>query len=148
VEEIMARMTSVEREAFLAAVHVGVLSIVEPDRGPLTVPIWYDYEPGGEVWVWTDTSSRKAALLRQAGRASLCVQHETRPYKYVSIEGPITAVMQATTADIRRLATRYLGAEEAEVYVDGLEDGGATDSDIVVRIRPERWLTFDEEPAE
>jgi len=79
---------------------------------------------------------------------SSSVSYSARPYKYVSIEGPITAVMQATTADIRQLATRYLGAKEADVYVNGLEDGGATDSDIVVRIRPERWLTFDEALAE
>lgn len=140
----MAKMTPAEREAFLASVHVGVLSIAEPDRGPLTVPIWYAYESGGDVWLWTDTTSRKAALLRQAGRASLCVQQEIRPYKYVSIEGPIVAITSATTADIHHLATRYLGAEEADAYVAGLEGGGATDTDCVVRIRPERWLTFDE----
>ncbi len=143
----MAKMTPAAREAFLASVHVGVLSIVEPDLGPLTVPIWYAYESGGDVWLWTDTTSRKAALLRQAERASLCVQQETQPYKYVSIEGPITAITPATTADIRQLAIRYLGADAADAYVAGLAGGGATDTDCVVRIRPERWLTFDEAPA-
>jgi hypothetical protein len=34
-------MTKPEREAFLADVHVGVISIPEPGRGPLTVPVWY-----------------------------------------------------------------------------------------------------------
>lgn len=143
----MTKMTPTAREAFLAAVHVGVLSVGEPDRGPLTVPIWYAYEPGGEVWLWTDTTSRKATLLRQAGRASLCVQQEMRPYKYVSIEGPVTAITPATTADIRQLAIRYYGLEAADAFVAGLEGGGATDTDCVVRIRPERWLTFDELPA-
>ena len=38
-------MTRAEREAFLAGVHVGVLSIPEPGRGPLAAPIWYGYEP-------------------------------------------------------------------------------------------------------
>lgn len=32
-------MTREEREAFLAEPHVGVISIPEPDHGPLTVPI-------------------------------------------------------------------------------------------------------------
>ena len=40
-------MTKQEREAFLADLHVGVISIDEAGRGPLTVPIWYDYQPGG-----------------------------------------------------------------------------------------------------
>ena len=40
------KMTKEEREAFLADLHVGVISIARDGRGPLTVPIWYDYEPG------------------------------------------------------------------------------------------------------
>ena len=36
-------MSRAEREAFLAALHVGVISISESGRGPLTVPIWYAY---------------------------------------------------------------------------------------------------------
>ena len=36
-------MTKEERGAFLADLHVGVISIAEEGRGPLTVPIWYFY---------------------------------------------------------------------------------------------------------
>ncbi len=35
-----APMTREEREQFLAAVHVGILSINQPGRGPLTMPLW------------------------------------------------------------------------------------------------------------
>ena len=51
-------MTRAEREAFLADVHVGVLAIPEAGRGPLSAPIWYGYEPGGEIWVVTGRDSR------------------------------------------------------------------------------------------
>ena len=44
-------MTKRERETFLADLHVAVISIPEEGRGPLTVPIWYSYEPGGELRV-------------------------------------------------------------------------------------------------
>ena len=38
-----------EREQFLAEPHIGALSVSAGDkRGPLTVPIWYQYSPGGE----------------------------------------------------------------------------------------------------
>ncbi len=70
-------MTKEEREAFLAAVHVGVISVAEDGRGPLTVPIWYSYEPGGEVRVITARASRKGRLLERAGRFSLCAQTRT-----------------------------------------------------------------------
>jgi hypothetical protein len=69
-------MTKQEREGFLADLHVGIISVAEDGRGPLTVPIWYFYEPGGEVRVVTGGTSRKAQLLRTARRFSLCAQTE------------------------------------------------------------------------
>jgi hypothetical protein len=38
-------MTRAEREAYLADLHVGVISIERAGSAPLTVPIWYDYDP-------------------------------------------------------------------------------------------------------
>ena len=52
-------MTRQEREGFLAGVHVGIISIPEDGRGPLTVPVWYTYEPGKELHVTTGRTSRK-----------------------------------------------------------------------------------------
>ena len=48
-------MSEHERQAFLADVHVGVISIERDDGPPLTVPIWYGYEPGELVWIITGT---------------------------------------------------------------------------------------------
>ena len=73
-------MSVEEREAFLADLHVGILGIERADGPPLTVPVWYGYEPGGEVWVLTDGESLKGRLLERAGRFSLCAQTETVPY--------------------------------------------------------------------
>jgi nitroimidazol reductase NimA-like FMN-containing flavoprotein (pyridoxamine 5'-phosphate oxidase superfamily) len=53
-------MSGGEREAFLADVYVGVLSVSQASSGPLSVPIWYTYAPGGVLSVITRTSSRKA----------------------------------------------------------------------------------------
>jgi nitroimidazol reductase NimA-like FMN-containing flavoprotein (pyridoxamine 5'-phosphate oxidase superfamily) len=134
-------MTKEEREAFLADVHVAVISIAEDGHGPLAVPIWYSYEPGGEVRIWTGRRSRKGELLERAGRFSLCVQSEKPPYRYVSVEGPIVAV---ETADVERdgrpLARRYLGIELGDRYIEDTRDGVAG---VLVRMRPERWLTVD-----
>src|SRR5215472_6239691 len=104
-------MSSEEREAFLSETHVAVVSVDEPGRGPLTVPVWYRYEPGGHVRFVTGGSSRKARLLRAAGRLSLCVQTETPPYKYVSIEGPATFGVPDFELDVRQVALRYLGEQ-------------------------------------
>ena len=66
------KMSPAEREQFLAELHVGVISIAEAGRGPLTAPIWYEYQPGGELCVIIAAKSRKAALLKQVERFSLC----------------------------------------------------------------------------
>ena len=135
-------MTKMEREAFLAAVHVGMISIAEEGRGPLTVPIWYAYAPGGELRLITGRHSRKGRLLTQAGRCSLCVQTESPPYRYVSVEGPITAIEAVDVErDLRPLAHRYLGAEEGDRFVEQTREGQA--DNILLRMRPERWLTAD-----
>ena len=130
-------MTSEERESFLAGVHVGVLSVDEPGCGPHALPIWYLYE-NGDVLIGIDGSSRKATLLRAAGRASMTVQTESAPYQYVSIEGPV--VIEPAHHDERALANRYLGDELGAWYV---EHNPRTDDSLTVRLRPERWRTFD-----
>lgn len=45
----MTSITQAEKQAFLADLHDGVLALNADDRRPLTVPIWYDYEPGVQV---------------------------------------------------------------------------------------------------
>src|SRR5262249_7612843 len=86
------RMSTGERESFLSDVRVGVVSIADGPRGPLTVPVWYGYERGGEVWFVTGRDSRKGKRLLLVDRISLCVQTETPPYKYLSVEGPIAGI--------------------------------------------------------
>lgn len=134
----MTRMTMAEKQAFLADLHVGVLAIPEPDRGPLCVPVWYDYRPGGDLWFITEPQSRKGQLLRAGVRISLCAQTETAPYRYVSIEGPVTAIEPAAD-QLLPMAVRYLGEQAGRAYADGAR----ASIDILVRVRPERWLAVD-----
>jgi uncharacterized protein len=135
-------MTKQERESFLADLHVGIISVAEDGRGPLTVPIWYSYEPGGEVRVVTGGTSRKAQLLRTARRFSLCAQTETQPYKYVSVEGPIVAIEPANLErDRRPIAQRYFGVQAGDRYIERTR--AETVENVLVRMRPERWLTVD-----
>ena len=137
-------MSKSEREAFLAGVHVGVISIAEPGRGPLTAPIWYAYEPGGEVAVITGRESRKGRLLTASPRISLVAQTEAPPYKYVSVEGPITSISPSQLErDERPLAHRYLGRKGGDGYIAQTGGSDARADSIVVRVRPERWLTVD-----
>ncbi|HEY5657233.1 MAG TPA: pyridoxamine 5'-phosphate oxidase family protein [Myxococcota bacterium] len=138
------KMSREEREAFLAGVHVGVISISEKGRGPLTVPVWYAYEPGGDVSIVTERSSRKMQLIEEGRRVSLCAQCEKPPYKYVSIEGPVVAIEPSDVERHERpLARRYLGQAGGDRYIAFGSDSRDASDMVRVRIRPERWLTVD-----
>jgi nitroimidazol reductase NimA-like FMN-containing flavoprotein (pyridoxamine 5'-phosphate oxidase superfamily) len=130
-------MSKEEREAFLAELHVGVLAVDEPGRGPLALPIWYQYVDG-EVLIGTDGRSRKAELLRSAGRATLVAQQEALPYKYVSVEGPVEVLTERR--DDLQMATRYLGPELGQWYAD---NNPSTEDSVLVKLHPERWRTAD-----
>jgi len=138
------RMGTDERESFLGDVHIGVVAVADGDRGPLTVPVWYSYEPGGEVVFVTDRSSRKARLLGLGVRMSLCVQNEDLPYKYVSVEGPVVSVEEARIeADVGPIARRYLGDRLGENYVASVLAEADPRPQVVIRMKPERWYTVD-----
>jgi len=132
-----ATMSRAEREEFLAGLHVGVLGVASLDgRGPLTVPVWYTYQPGGTVNVATGRGTRKALAIEAAGRISLCAQQERLPYKYVTVEGPVV-IEQATEAERLELARRYLGPEGGDTYIAT----NPTDGQIMIRMTPEHWLS-------
>jgi nitroimidazol reductase NimA-like FMN-containing flavoprotein (pyridoxamine 5'-phosphate oxidase superfamily) len=130
-------MTLDEREAFLADLHVGILSIARDGKGPLALPIWYQYRDG-EVTIGISDSSIKAILLRRHGRATLTVQNETPPYQYVMVEGPVT--VGKDDHSVLEMATRYLGPELGARYA---EQNPPSDDSAIVRLRPEHWLTCD-----
>jgi nitroimidazol reductase NimA-like FMN-containing flavoprotein (pyridoxamine 5'-phosphate oxidase superfamily) len=136
-------MNVAERDAFLAATRVGVVSIAEPGRGPLTVPVWYRYVPGGDLCFVTGTTSRKARLMGAAGRISLCVQSETAPYSYVSVEGPAVLGRVEYERDVREMALRYLGPEMGEGYLAVTHPGGDVSGTVLVTLTPERWYSVD-----
>jgi nitroimidazol reductase NimA-like FMN-containing flavoprotein (pyridoxamine 5'-phosphate oxidase superfamily) len=134
-------MSAEAREQFLGEARVAVISVAaEPDRAPLTVPIWYDYSPGGEVVVVTASSMRKARLIGAAGRFSICVQQDQLPYKYVSVEGPVTYTGPSTHELRLAIAARYFEPQVAEAYA--ASDASAHE-DLQIRMRPERWSSFD-----
>jgi hypothetical protein len=141
-----ASLTVADREQFLAEPHIAALSVAAgPDRGPLTLPIWYQYEPGGEAWVLTEARSRKARLIAAAGRFSLMVQRVSPTTRYVSIEGPVTRTVPGTDELQLEITTRYLAGARVQEYLDfARTDLG---EQIAIYLRPEHWLTADLGPG-
>jgi nitroimidazol reductase NimA-like FMN-containing flavoprotein (pyridoxamine 5'-phosphate oxidase superfamily) len=133
--------TEAERQQFLADKHIAVLSVAAGDgHPPGSVPIWYDYTPGGSIRINTGVGNRTAKLVKQAGVVTVVVQHEELPYQYVVVEG--TVVEAATPAPIEAreaIAIRYLGEKAGRAFA---RQGDGSDA-VLFSIRPDRWRTAD-----
>ena len=137
----MGSFTENERQEFLAAKHVAVLSVAATDgRPPASVPIWYDYTPGGNIRINTGAASRKAKLIDEAGAVTLVVQREEPPYQYVVVEGSVVDTTRPTPIETSEaIAIRYLGDEGGRAFVASMS---GTES-VLYTVRPDRWLTAD-----
>jgi hypothetical protein len=135
-----------EREQFLAEPHVAALSVLAgPERGPLTVPIWYHYEAGGEPWILTPAASRKARLIAAAGSFTLMVERTTPSVRYVCAEGEVTRTVPGTEEHLLRMSARYLSGEALESYREFAR--AELGEQVAIYLRPRRWLSADLGPA-
>ena len=137
----MNPFTEPERQQFLADKHVAVLSVAATNgRPPASVPIWYDYAPGGNIRINTGASARKSRLIELAGAVTLVVQREEPPYQYVVVEGTVVETTTPTPLEVREaIAIRYLGEEGGRAFVRSLEGLES----VLFTVRPDRWLTAD-----
>ena len=141
-----SRLSLRDRELFLAEPHIAALSVsAGPDRGPLTVPIWYQYEPGGEAWVLTEAASRKARLIEAAGRFTLMVERVTPTVRYVSVEGPVTRTIPGTDELLREITERYLPPEKVPANLEFART--ELGEQVAIYLRPQRWLSADLGPG-
>lgn len=136
----MGTMSDTERDSFLAERRVAVLAIGRDGSGPLCAPVWYRRRADGAFEIAMADASVKARRLRAEGRASLCVQDEGRPYRYVTVEGPVSLrVMSGEErhAALTDIASRYLGATAGAAYADAFPGH----DEALVTLTPERWRT-------
>jgi hypothetical protein len=142
----MPSLSEYDRELFLAEPHIAALSVsAGPGRGPWTIPIWYQYAPGGEAWVLTSAGSRKARLIEAAGRFTLMVERTTPTERYVSVEGPVTRTVPGTDQMLLEISERYLAPEKVPAYIKFVQ--AELGEQVAIYLRPQRWLTADLGPG-
>ena len=71
----------------------------------------------------------------------LCVQDDSPPYRYVSVEGPVVSEEELDPAE-RFAMARYLGSAGGDRYVTGNPDPER--ENVAFRMRPEHWLSQDQ----
>ncbi len=131
-----------QREQFLAEPHVAALSVsAGSERGPLTVPVWYQYSAGGQPWVLTGAGSRKHRLIEAAGYFSMMVDRLEPTVRYVTVDGPVSRIEPGTDDHLVEVAKRYLRPEAVETYLEmARREHG---ENVVIHLRPQHWISSD-----
>jgi uncharacterized protein len=141
------RLTVPQSQEFLGEPRVAVLSVAsDGGRPPHAVPVWYAYQPGGDISFFTSTqgrTARKVRLIERAGVVTVTVQQPEFPYKYVTVEGTVVRADRPPSAEqMLAVVRRYLPEEMAHGFV-GAELGNPASRVVLFTVRPERWLSFD-----
>jgi len=128
------RLSKAECLAFILSVpRTAKVAVVRPDGRPHVAPVWIDLD-GEEILFTTGRQTAKGEALRRDGRIGICVDDETPPFAYVRIEG--TASLSAEMGELHRwagrIASRYMGADRADVYARR----NAVEGELLVRVRP------------
>lgn len=131
-----------ERERFLAEPHIAALSVsAGADRGPLTVPIWYQYQPGSDPWVLTGVGSRKHRLIEAAGHFSLMVEQVEPSVRYVAVDGPVASIGPGGDEHLIEMTKRYLAPEKVDEYLEfARREHGES---VIIHLKPQHWLSAD-----
>ncbi len=137
-------MTEQERDQFLAEPHVAFLDDLDGGRPADAVPLFYDYEPGRTLSIFTwnrDRTAQGSLTTTLDSLVSLTVWREECPCTYVAVEGRIVRRSERPSAeDVFAIARRYAGEDEARSFTEMVLKSPETDL-IVFTVQPERWLT-------
>ena len=109
---------------------VAVLATLRGDGTVLLSPVWHEWRDGG-FNVWIEQQNVKARHLRRDPRATIVVAESDPPLRAIEVRGSARFVEEGVTETALRIATRYLGPEEAAADVEALRG-----ADVIVRIEP------------
>jgi len=110
-------------------------------RGPLTVPIWYQYSPGGEPWLITGAGSRKHRLIETQGEFTLMAERLEPSVRYVTVDGPVSRIEPGTDDQLVEMTKRYLAPEKVDAYLEfARREHGES---VAIWLKPQHWLSAD-----
>jgi PPOX class probable F420-dependent enzyme len=140
----MKEMSKEEIQTFLmSGTLTGKISTVRKDGRPHVVPIWFILENDDyniKVVFTTGQDSLKAKHLLRDPRVSFCVDDQTPPFSFISIEGIAEINKEPDLSELLKWATkiagRYMGQDIAEAY----GKRNAVKGEFLVRIRPTKII--------
>ena len=87
----------------------------------------------------------RARLIEAAGRFTLMVKRVMPTVRYVPVERPVTRTVPGTDELLQEITARYLPPDMVPAYVEFAK--AELGEQVVIYLRPERWLTADLGPG-
>jgi PPOX class probable F420-dependent enzyme len=115
---------------------VAVLATYRRDGSVLLSPVWHEWRDNG-FNVVTGSRDVKAGHLRRDPRASIVVYEHGPPYRGLELRARARLSAPEDRSVVRRIATRYLGAEAGERYAETAGD------DLLIRLEPGELRAWD-----
>ena len=115
-------MTPDQVELRLQGAHVAILSVSRSDRGPVAVPVWFEFADG-RFRIVTSPDTLHGRLVRRTGRATITVHSERYGDDdmlewYVMAEGPAVFTEGDIEPLVGRTRRRYQGGPRIDEWLD------------------------------
>jgi len=135
----------VDRDLFLAERRIAILATLDPDGSPYLTAVWFVWE-GGAFKIPTRRTSRKALNAAARPVASVAVDSRGPLLAGVRASGRVEVIEgESALAVNERIHRRYVTDHGmADPALGGLLSEG---DDVTLRLVPERWQSWDMEPA-
>ena len=121
----MPQLTPEEIDAYLDRPHVAHFASIRPNGAPHISPVWYHWQrDAATVTVVSGHAAVKTRNIRRNPHAALSIATDEWPYQYVILEGRATIRSDQLKDAVRRIFSRYEGAERGEQDAAELTEGG------------------------
>ena len=121
----MAELSQQEINEYLNEPHVANLVTVRPSGRPHVAPVWFLPEDG-RVWVIAGETAVKVRNIRRSPDVALSVAADSRPYRYVILEGQATVTETNLEVMVERICVHYDGPVRGAEFARELLSSGGT----------------------
>ena len=133
------RLNSDQINQVIKEPNISIVCTLRKDGSPPMTPVWHILYKNF-VFIVIEESSVKARNLRFDERISLCIATETKPQKWVQINGKALLSKDNIPELVNLMSTNYLGKNEGIEYSKKV----LIELDfIVVKILPDNIIGFD-----
>ncbi len=134
----MAELSRQEINDYLNESHVANLVTVRSDGRPHVAPVWFLREEGC-VWVIAGGTAVKVRNIQRSPSVALSVAADSRPYRYVILEGDAEVTEDNLEEMVKRICVRYDGPERGAEFAEELLSSGGT---VLIQIRVTKTMSW------